>query len=165
MSGLLNALICFTFLVFTGNALKCHKCASYDYIPAIVLNQLGNLNISINDLDISSSGNCKSSDDFCSNGTWCAKQTATYSLNFNGVKYTYNAYHKTCLNQRPDTNGQPDGGKCYDDTTAATTYEAGITRKVQWCYCKNKDFCNSGMMFMPHIVTGMIIYFLNRCFF
>ncbi|KAE9554641.1 hypothetical protein FO519_002128 [Halicephalobus sp. NKZ332] len=124
------------------------------------MSKLNSLNISLDDLNtVNMSGNCKSNDDYCSNGTWCAKRTVTYNINFNGMKYDYHTTYKTCMNQRPDTNSQPEDGKCYDDTTEANTDEDGITRKAQWCYCKNKDFCNSSTreIFSFSLITMFLI--------
>lgn len=80
-------------------------------------------------------------------------------MNFNGVKYSYHTYRKTCLNQRTDNNSQPDNGKCYDDVDGSTIYEADLTQKVQWCYCKNKDFCNAGIMLSANIAVVILFYF------
>ena len=63
------------FCVSATTALKCHKCVSYDYVPSNIIDKLNSLNISLDDLDaVNLAGNCKSEDNYCSNGTWCAKK-------------------------------------------------------------------------------------------
>ena len=82
----------------------------------------------------------------------------TYNINISGVQYKYNTVYKTCVNQTVDTNTQPENGKCYDMKNT-TTLADGITKTAKWCYCKNKDYCNSSVRdFLNYgLVTLLII--------
>ncbi|KAH7696067.1 Protein F35C5.11 [Aphelenchoides avenae] len=124
--------------------MKCYQCSGYDYLPANVMSQIDDLNIT--DTDFTSKLGACTKDSYCHNGAFCAKRTVSYKLSVLGVSYKYKTWQKLCTSTRLDgAGGTPSNGQCYNDTSSAGTdgdAATGVSKTSTWCYCNNKDYCN-----------------------
>uniref|UniRef100_A0A914DW96 UPAR/Ly6 domain-containing protein n=1 Tax=Acrobeloides nanus TaxID=290746 RepID=A0A914DW96_9BILA len=142
--------------------LKCYTCAGTQYLPSAIYNEMNDQNITDGYRNIA--GACKQST-YCANGTYCAKRTVTYTLGVSKLSYKYSSYVKLCTSIRLDSSngaGTMTSGTCYNSSISgeSKSYGGGFSRTVSYCYCNNKDYCNSAATTMISTTLLAVIAFL-----
>uniref|UniRef100_A0A915ERS3 Uncharacterized protein n=1 Tax=Ditylenchus dipsaci TaxID=166011 RepID=A0A915ERS3_9BILA len=182
ISGLVSAkgktkLVCLLAYTTTESPkqdIKCHFCASQDYLPAWAETKLMytkdfNTSYSHSDMDLDFlAKDCSSSKHFCHNGTFCAKRTVTYDVKTeDNSSLTYTSFLKLCTSFRLDGSGtNPQSGECLVEVSHTNRSTlAGVSRNSSWCYCNDKDYCNAySIIKINNVLISLIIlmfFFFN----